>query len=169
LLKESFGRPVQLKLLFRASEHNFSAAAFHARCDHLEDTLTLVRTQFGRTIAGFSHYQWNGGDENGEVCDEGRQAFLLSLDQGEKYLPQNGQGLVYCYPSFGPMFGAGDLCLGDDCRSKSTCYANFPVTYNREGGSKIVRRQQSYTDFSGATANCSFRVLEYEVFRVLFE
>jgi lipopolysaccharide biosynthesis regulator YciM len=57
LLRDSFGRAVRLEVMFRASEHGFSAAAFHAKCDDIEDTLTLVRTEFGRTLAGYSHYK----------------------------------------------------------------------------------------------------------------
>jgi hypothetical protein len=133
----------------------------------VEDTLTLVRTEFGKTIAGFSHYKWNAVS-NGWVHDEGRKAFLLSLDSGEKYVPQNGQKLIFCNPSCGPRFGEGhDLCIADDCDANSL--ANFPSTYNRKGTNKIVNSQQSYKDFSGATANKYFRVLEYEVFRVLFQ
>jgi hypothetical protein len=78
---------VRLALMFRASEHAFSAEAFHAHCDDTEDTLALVRTEFGRTLAGYSHYKWNAVSK-GYVHDEGRRAFLLSFDQQEKYVPQ---------------------------------------------------------------------------------
>ena len=42
--------------LFRASEHDFSPAAFHHYCENKEDTLVLVRTKYGKTIGGFTHY-----------------------------------------------------------------------------------------------------------------
>ena len=51
-------KPNEVKLLFRASEHNFSAKAFHQKCDNIEDTLVLIRTQFGKTIGGYTHYPW---------------------------------------------------------------------------------------------------------------
>jgi hypothetical protein len=92
------------------------------------------------------------------VHDEGRWAFLLSFDQKEKYVPQKGEKLVYCHPSWGSTFGAGhDLFIADECNANSNSYTNFPSTYSREG-SKIVSRQQGYTDFSGAKANYHFRV-----------
>jgi hypothetical protein len=184
LLRESFGRPARLALLFRASEHNFSAKAFHAHCDNTEDTLTLVRTEFGRALAGYSHYTWNAVSSGSYVQDEGPQAFLLSLDQQEKYVPQRRQQLIYCSPSYGPTFGPPifgeptfgppifrggfDLYIADGCNANRDSCANFPHTYNREGD-KIKRNQQSYTDFCGAPSGKYFRVLEYEVFRVLFQ
>jgi hypothetical protein len=84
-------------------------------------------------------------------------------------VPQGGQRLIYCSPSYGPAFGGGhDLGIADDCNANRDSCANFPYTYNREGSSKIERRQQSTTDFCGAPSDCNFRVVEYEVFRVLF-
>jgi hypothetical protein len=95
---------------------------------------------------------------------EGRRAFLLSFDQNEKYVPQDGQKLIHCNPDWGPIFGGGiDLRLSDGCNACTSSSANFPGTYNRAGNSKIVNSQQSYADFSGATAGHKFRVVEYEV------
>jgi hypothetical protein len=168
LLRESFGQPIQLQRIFRASENGFKAAAFHQKCDNLEDTLVLVKTQFGSIIGGFSHYKWNAANST-FVHNEGKQAFLLSFDKGEKYVPQNGQKLIECHPHWGPKFGAGhDLAIADNCNTANGSYANFPTTYNRESN-KIANSMQSCKDFSGAIGNKYFRVEEYEVFRVLFE
>jgi hypothetical protein len=87
---------VQFQLLFRGSEHDFKAAAFHKHCDNIEDTLTLVCTEFEKTMAGYSHYKWNADDKYDFVHDEGRRAFLLSFDKAEKYVPQGGEKLIYC-------------------------------------------------------------------------
>jgi hypothetical protein len=61
-----------------------------------------------------------------------------------------------------------DLFIADGCNANNNSYADFPYSYNREGSSKIEKSQQSYTDFCGAPSGHNFRVLEYEVFRVLF-
>jgi hypothetical protein len=58
-LLKSLGYPSKIQLIFRASQHNFEAAAFHEHCDNIEDTLVLAKTEFGKTIAGFTHYKWN--------------------------------------------------------------------------------------------------------------
>jgi hypothetical protein len=78
--------PKAIKLLFRASQHAFSASAFHAKCDHIEDTLVLVRTEYGKTIGGFTHYKWNKDLSGTYVHDEGRKAFMFQLDL-QHYMP----------------------------------------------------------------------------------
>ena len=53
------GKPKKLELLFTASEHKFSSAAFHNYCDDIPNTLTLIRTGGGKTVAGYTYYTWN--------------------------------------------------------------------------------------------------------------
>jgi hypothetical protein len=43
-LGNSLKQPKSLKLLFRASSHEFKAAKFHQYCDDMENTLTIVKT-----------------------------------------------------------------------------------------------------------------------------
>jgi hypothetical protein len=50
LLRESLEAPARLEILFRASEHDFSAAAFHYKCDNIENTFTLVKTGFDNIL-----------------------------------------------------------------------------------------------------------------------
>ena len=42
-LNQIFKNPKGYKLLYRASNHAFSAQAFHQNCNNIRDTLTLVR------------------------------------------------------------------------------------------------------------------------------
>ena len=69
-LKEILNCPVRVEKLFRASEHGFMAAAFHEKCNNINDTLILVRTEFGKTIGGFTHYPWLPGSP-GHTNDAG--------------------------------------------------------------------------------------------------
>ena len=97
---------------------------------------------------------------------------MLQLNRWEKYVPQNENYLIFCSNGCGPTFGNvfhSDLCIWDDCNSNNKSYSNFPKTYNFEGSNKIVHNQQSYTNFSGATNGRNFRVVDYEVFRVMFK
>ena len=70
--------PKRIELLYRASDFDFMASAFHLRCDNIEDTLVIARTDKKRTIAGFTHYKWN--HVIGAVNDPGKRTFLLQLD-----------------------------------------------------------------------------------------
>ena len=124
-LKGILNNPRKIDLLYRASEHNFSAASFHQKCDNIPNTLVLVRTEFGKTIGGFTPYEWN--TSGNWVNDSGRKSFLFSLDEKEKYVPQSGDYLIGCNSSYGPTFGGGhDLCICDACNTSNSSYASFP-------------------------------------------
>lgn len=82
---EALDHPKKVELIFRASQYQFSAGAFHHKCDNIEDTLTLVKTEFGKIIAGYTHYPWNTA--KGYVNKEDKRAFLMSLDLKAKMLP----------------------------------------------------------------------------------
>jgi hypothetical protein len=80
---DSLDKPKGLKLLFRASEHQFKAAKFHQFCDNIPNTFTLIRTEFGKTIAAYTPLKWTS--LNGQwAADPSRRSFLLQLDLKEK-------------------------------------------------------------------------------------
>ena len=129
----------------------------------------LVRTEFGKTIGGFTHYPWLPGSP-GHFGDAGRRAFILSVDMREKFVPQGDNHLIYNYDSHGPTFGSSgwDIYIADDCSSNRNSCGNFPSVYNRAGGDKLQQNQDSYRMFSGATSGHQYRVVEYEVFKVWY-
>ena len=54
-----FGKEIyNLQPLFRASEHNFSASAFHEICDGKAQTLTIAKTEYGNLVGGYSNVPW---------------------------------------------------------------------------------------------------------------
>ena len=85
-ISESLNNPKRFQLLYRASEDGFGAKEFHKHCDNISDTFVLIRTEFGRTIAGYTHYKWNQV-KGGYVHDAGRKSFLLQLDLRQKLNP----------------------------------------------------------------------------------
>ena len=56
---EEQGRKVkELACIYRGSEHGFKANDFHRRCDNIASTLTIIRTEFNKTIAAFTSLPW---------------------------------------------------------------------------------------------------------------
>jgi hypothetical protein len=54
-----FSKPIKsVKLLYRASEHEFCAKKFHEKCDGVADTLTVIWTEFDKKIGGFTPLKW---------------------------------------------------------------------------------------------------------------
>lgn len=74
--------PKQLNCLFRASEHSFQARKFHELCDGVSHTLTLLKTEFGKTLGGYTPLSWNSSKGFGR--DEDLETFLLSVDLFQK-------------------------------------------------------------------------------------
>ena len=48
------------KLIYRASEHEYTASSFHAHCDNKGPTLILIKTIQGNIYGGFTTLSWNG-------------------------------------------------------------------------------------------------------------
>lgn len=71
--------PRRFELLYRGSENNFKASIFHQKCDNIPNTLTIVKTHFGKIIGGFTKYTWNQVEDKHYVEDLEKQAFLFSL------------------------------------------------------------------------------------------
>lgn len=111
-----------------------------------------MRTEFGKTIAGFTKYTWNAVSNTNYVDDAGRHAFLLSLDLKQKMVPVSNKNLILCYSALGPTFGEGfDLHIANNCHTNGRSYANFPTSYNCERGKRYINSQESFQAFSGAT------------------
>ena len=77
----------------------------------------------------------------------------------EKFVSQGDHKLICRYSKCGPIFGDGhDIYISNECNKNNNSYANFSVTYNRGGGSKLERKQESFRMFSGATSGNYFVV-----------
>lgn len=87
-LKKLLNKPKNVQLLYRGSENGFTAATFHQKCDNIPNTLVLVRTEFGKTIGGFTQYTWNAVG-NSLVKEAGKHSFIFSLDTKETFVPND--------------------------------------------------------------------------------
>lgn len=72
---------------------------------------------------------------------------------------------IYDHHKWGPSFGQGDILITDKCNQNSQSYTNFPYAYNIEG--KYKNHQQICLAYSGVPNGKNFRVMEYEVFKVI--
>jgi len=81
-LEQELSHPKKVELLFRASEHDFKAEKFHNICDNIPHTLCIIRTEFNKTIAGYTPLTWNSAQGFSE--DPTRASFLLSMELGQR-------------------------------------------------------------------------------------
>ena len=119
-----------------------------------------MRTEFGKTLGGFSHYSWNEV-KKGYVKDPERKSFIVSLDLKVKLVPSGDELLIRCDKNMGPCFGWADLWIDNRCNSSNKSQAVIASHYNEEGKNQYYRGQSTNTLFSGVPSGDNFNVVEY--------
>lgn len=161
-LRESIHNPVKAELKFRASDHNFLSAKFHEMCDGVENTLTIVRTEFGKTIFAYAAQKWN--PSGAYINDTTGRSCIVLLDIKKKLnltVPTNS---IYGNSSHGPTFGSHDLYIANSCNANQNSHCNPPKAYNNG----FENNQIAFTTMIGCPSGINFRVVEYEVYKLTF-
>jgi hypothetical protein len=155
-------KEVKMTLLFRASEHEFSASEFHRLCGRKGETITLVKAVNGRIAAAYSGVSWG---QNVPSSIPNPQGFIASIvdDPGanggyslQKYAA-NDHAYVFSSNSWGPDFGWG-LHITDRCHENEYSHSYISDRFSDEEVSPYILFGVDW-----------FRVLEYEVFQVEIE
>jgi hypothetical protein len=145
-----------LKLLYRGSKDGYSGAAFHQKCDNIQHTISMIATNYGKTIGGYSDQTWNatGGYKTSS------NSFLFSITDKEVYPLVNvpNHNAIYARSDYGPTFGDNhEFYISNNCNIDHTSYTWLGNTYDPKGKS---REQIGGFD--------TFNVMEIEVFAVQF-
>ena len=59
-LREWVGNDCKWKLIYRASEHEYTAKSFHKYCDNKGPTLMVVKSSGGWIFGGYTTQSWSG-------------------------------------------------------------------------------------------------------------
>jgi len=107
---EEDGSDGTFKLLYSSSRDGLSAAEFHAKCDGVGATLSLIETTDGLVVGGYSNTPW----ESKKGWQSANRAFLFALSGGGLTTPvklhlkdPNDGHAVYHRSPWGPAFGGG--------------------------------------------------------------
>ena len=105
----------------------------------------LVRTEFGKTMGGFTNHPWNSS--GGWVSDPHSNIFIFSLDMKEKWVPTGKDNLIFGGSGYGPTFGGGkgkghDMYISDNCNVERKSHSWFPETFNNEGEGRKWEKNQ---------------------------
>ncbi|KAK8805320.1 hypothetical protein WA158_001977 [Blastocystis sp. Blastoise] len=130
-LREWVGEEKKWKLLFRASEHDYSSSEFHRYCDHHGETITLIR-QLGHNsqqniFGGYTSQNWEN-DTYGKYKTD-NQAFIFTL-QNEHAIPPtqysviHPENAIYVQSNSGPNFD--NIVLKNYCnQNRESCCPNY--------------------------------------------
>ena len=58
-LREWLGNEYEWKLLYRASEHEYTAKSFHYICDFIKPTLVIIKSTEGWIFGGYATHTWD--------------------------------------------------------------------------------------------------------------
>ncbi|KAK8789848.1 hypothetical protein WA158_006628 [Blastocystis sp. Blastoise] len=141
------------KLLFRASEHSYSASEFHKYCDNKGETVTLIKhighNNHINIFGGYTNQDWDSSTGYKHYSRE----FLFTLSNEHNIPPTqynntSGSNAIYCNSSYGPTFGGGhDIYISNQCHSNTSSYSN-PHSYsfyNTSQGSTLFANMSSFT------------------------
>ncbi|XP_015243353.1 PREDICTED: interferon-induced protein 44-like [Cyprinodon variegatus] len=116
---------VKLKLLYKATVHGFTGAAFHQRCDNRSPTVSVGYNASGYVFGGYTSQPFS---QSGQYVNDD-QAFLFSFTGGtlKKYPVISAPHAVRMTGNCGPYFG-DSLVLMDG--SQPVIYSNPGAQYN---------------------------------------
>lgn len=159
-----------LQLLYRASQHNFSASAFHSACDGKKNTITVVKTEFGNLVGGFCAIPWRSPGQWEYEDDPQNETFLFSLGkqlEGLKFEPVKRKFTVGMHREYGPCFG-DDLVIYDKANTSRACWSNFPDCYVCKSKA-VPHDEKTIREFVGVDDHYrKFNLTEWEVYKVSF-
>ncbi len=98
------------KLVYRASKDGFGSEKFHAKCDGISRTLTVIKSTNGNIFGGYTDQAWSSNDD--WITDP--NAFVFSLINKYKRpfkasCLNDGTKAIYCSSLYGPTFGGQDI------------------------------------------------------------
>ena len=147
-------------LLYRGSDHDFSAAAFHSKCDNKGPTITIVKSEKGNIFGGYTPIMWDSSNCWG--IDNKKESFLFSITRSSKHKLIKPKYAIDNCAVFGPTFGNGaDLYISDECHLNESSYTELGDSYESNYKLLSIEARQF---LSGSIKY--FRVEEYEVYLI---
>ncbi len=156
----------KLELVYNSAIDGANSKRFHDKCDFIPNTLTVIKTIDDYVFGGYTSQTWSG--ENISKLDA--SAFVFSLINKEntpfKIQCEAGMEAIRCYPKYGPVFGACDICIFEKRKDLNgyvnrsnlgKCYK--PYLFQNESQRDELR--------SLLAGKKEFQIKEIEVFHVL--
>jgi hypothetical protein len=152
---------VSWNLLYRASLSEYRAADFHQACDGMGKCVVIIKAENGRIAAAYNE----DGFTSVYGSSPNLKGFIVSVAGdggcGEIFHRNDHEVGIYNYNSYGPAFGN----FGSDLRVLNNCHLG-ERSWSRLGGSYgTVPDMNQYALFG----QVNFRVVDYEVFKIVIE
>jgi hypothetical protein len=124
------------------------------------NTLTLISTEFGKKIGGFTSEQWDRNGNGKSISDYSSHTFVFSLTNKHKFILEQHEHAIQTGSEDGPRFGNGaDLVIKDKANENSNSYANIGTSYTHPR--YTYKNIESYKYFSGDDKTNRFKTKEW--------
>ncbi len=181
ILREWLGKDYKWKLLYRTSEHEYTAKSFHDCCDDKGPTLVVIKSSGGWIFGGYTTQSWKHiNDDSFDDSDnddyyrltpnkkDDNKAFIFTLKNPHGVEPTRfmkraeSKYVIQCYPNYGPIFGDDDMIIANNCSKEDSCWIN-------NDGSNAFKCHSEYmsslfVNINGLDNINPFSVLDYEVY-----
>ena len=127
ILDKWFERELRYKLLYRATDEQYSAEAFHNLVDKIKNTIIFIKDINNFIYGGFTRKTWDGN----RVFKADQYAIVFNLDKEKYYKINDPNHAIFCDPDNLAIFGEGDILLG-----KKSIESSFPKTYGSSSENK---------------------------------
>ncbi|KAK8813348.1 hypothetical protein WA158_002940 [Blastocystis sp. Blastoise] len=176
-LYDWLGKEKKWTLLFRASEHDYSAEEFHKYCDTKGETITLVQYKSKNNsyyiFGGYTSVDWNPNTRDLLGYKYDANAFLFTLSNKYDITPTrypilNPNLAIFCNIHKGPQFGGSpldkkDMAICDQCHINPNNHINC-ISYDHKNSD--FKNNIFVTTNQNDQCN-DFIVEEYEVYGVI--
>ncbi|KAK8813358.1 hypothetical protein WA158_002950 [Blastocystis sp. Blastoise] len=161
------GKEKKWKLLFRASEHDYSAEQFHKYCDYRGETLVLIKhighNNHMNIFGGYTDHSWDSA--NCWKSYSKKFLFTLSNEHGipptqYEYIDHDKNCGIFCGSLYGPSFGGGcDICIYDQCHTNTKSYCNAH-SYSEKN---TPQKSSLFVNTNDEDSINNFKIEDYEV------
>jgi len=143
----------EIKKLYQATIDGGDPINFHSKCDNIENTLVLIKSEGFKKFGGFTPIPWKSNGNNKD--DPSSNSFIFSLDKQKIYSLKQGWYSVYHDKSNGPSFGYDIKMEGNPLKEKTLFTKKWSYDY----------RGDNYPLLDNSN---KIKAFEYEVFQIIF-
>ncbi|OUM62636.1 hypothetical protein PIROE2DRAFT_61751 [Piromyces sp. E2] len=159
------GKKVRLEKKYSSSSNGPTPADFHSMCDGITNNLILIKTIKNQRFGGFTQLGWS--KPQSACFKKDNNCFCFSLTNKTIYNIVKDKDAVYHHTNYGPWFGNngnnGYVFYVGNGNSGNT------LNYGTCGSSNDFKGENTYKSYEINGGDNTFRVLEFEVYQVIFE
>ena len=150
------------RLVYKGSLHGFGASDFHANCDDIAKTLTIVKSTESCIFGGYTSVVWDGTS----CYKNDPNAFIFSLVNKKNQpirIQCSSTYSVFCFSTCGPTFGDGnDLYIANNPNTSMASHSKLSKAYKHPLYPYESSEAQSFL-----AGSLSFQVKEIEVYALI--